>query len=120
TSVAGAPTTAQPRFDSGKPVSAYGGLVPRQYQAGETDRRGRLSRRGPALRRPLLVEGAWVMRRYNRWARAVYARLRRGKARKKRGIVRGAGKLLVRCWAMLRDGTSWRADPEPPASTTAT
>jgi len=34
------------RFATGKQVSAYGGLVPRQYQSGETDRRGRITRRG--------------------------------------------------------------------------
>jgi len=99
------------RFTRGKQVSAYGGLVPRQYQSGETDRRGRITKRGPALLRKLLVECAWVMLRYNPWARAVYARLSRGKARKKQAIVALARKLLVRCWAMLRDGTPWRDDP---------
>jgi transposase len=98
------------RFDTGKQVSAYGGLVPRQYQSGETDRRGRITRRGPALLRKLLVECAWVMLRYNPWARAVYRRLCHGKARKKQAIVALARKLLVRCWAMLRDGTPWRDD----------
>jgi transposase len=96
------------RFDNGKQVSAYGGLVPRQYQSGETDRRGRITRRGPALLRKLLVECAWVMLRYNPWARVVYRRLSQGKSRKKQAIVALARKLLVRCWAMLRDGTPWR------------
>jgi transposase len=96
------------RFDSGKQVSAYVGLVPRQYQSGALDRRGRITRRGPALLRKLLVECAWVMLRYNSWARAVYQRLSRGKARKKQAIVALARKLLVRCWAMLRDKTPWR------------
>jgi transposase len=104
------------RFDSGKQVSAYGGLVPRQHQSGEQDRRGRITRRGPALLRKLLVECAWVMLRYNGWARAVYARLSRGKARKKQAIVALARKLLVRCWAMLRDGAPWRDDPQPAAA----
>jgi transposase len=106
------------RFHTGKQVSAYGGLVPRQYQSGECDRRGRITRRGPALLRKLLVECAWVMLRYNGWARAVYARLSRGKARKKQAIVALARKLLVRCWAMLRDGTPWRTEaaPQPPAA----
>jgi transposase len=104
------------RFTSGKQVSAYGGLVPRQFQSGETDRRGRITRRGPALLRKLLVECAWVMLRYNPWARTVYQRLSRGKARKKQAIVALARKLLVRCWAMLRDGTPWRAAPQPEAA----
>jgi len=100
------------RFTKGKQVSAYGGLVPRQYQSGECDRRGRITRRGPALLRKLLVECAWVMLRYNPWARAVYARLSRGKARKKQAIVALARKLLVRCWAMLRDGAPWRDEAQ--------
>jgi transposase len=107
------------RFQSGKQVSAYVGLVPRQYQSGETDRRGRITRRGPAVLRKLLVECAWVMLRYNGWARAVYQRLSRGKARKKQAIVALARKLLVRCWAMLRDGKKWRDEPTTPAAAPA-
>jgi transposase len=102
------------RFDNGKQVSAYVGLVPRQYQS-ELDRRGRITRRGPALLRKLLVECAWAMLRYNSWARAVYLRLSHGKAHKKQAIVALARKLLVRCWAMLRDGLPWCDEPSPQA-----
>jgi transposase len=102
------------RFASGKQVGAYAGLVPTQYQSGTTDRKGRITRRGPAVLRKLLVECAWCMLRYNPWARAQYARLSGGGAsRKKPAVVALARKLLVRCWAMLRDGTAWRADPAP-------
>jgi transposase len=101
------------RFENGKQVSAYVGLAPRQFQSGETDRRGRITRRGPALLRKLLVECAWVMLRYNGWARAVYQRLTHGgKTHKKQAIVAVARKLVVRCWAMLRDQKPWR-DPTP-------
>jgi transposase len=101
------------RFASGKQVSAYGGLVPRQYQSGESDRRGRITRRGPAVLRKLLVECAWCCLRYNAWARGVYQRLSRGRARRKQAVVALARRLLVRLWAMLRDGSAWRGDPEP-------
>jgi transposase len=107
------------RFGSGKPVSAYGGRVPRQFQSGATDRRGRITRRGPAILRKLLVQAAWAMLRYNAWARAVFARLTRGgKTRRKQAIVARARKLLVRCWAMLRDQTPWRGPAAlgPPAA----
>lgn len=98
------------RFANGKQVSAYGGLVPRQFQSGQTDRRGRITKRGPALLRKLLVECAWAMLRYNAWARAVYHRLTQGgKVRRKTAVVALARKLLVRCWALMRDGTVWRA-----------
>jgi transposase len=101
------------RFRTGKQVGAYGGLVPKQFQSGEDDRRGRITRRGPAVLRKLLVQCAWAMLRYNRWARSVFERLSRGKARRKQAVVAPARKVLVRCWAMLRDGTPWRADPDP-------
>jgi transposase len=104
------------RFKSGKQVAAYGGLVPRQYQSGEDDRRGRITKRGPAVLRKLLVQCAWAMLRYNRWARAVFERLSRGKARRKQAVVALARRVLVRCWAMLRDGKPWRADPDPAAA----
>ena len=102
------------RFASGKQVGAYAGLVPKQYQSGETDRAGKITRRGPAVLRKLLVECAWCMLRYNPWARAQYVQLTGGGAgRKKPAIVALARKLLVRCWAMLRTGQPWRADPAP-------
>lgn len=104
------------RFATGKQVGAYAGLVPRQYQSGETDRAGRITRRGPAVLRKLLVECAWCMLRYNPWARAQYARLTGGgKGRRKPAVVALARKLLVRCWAMLRDGVPWRAEATPAA-----
>jgi transposase len=102
------------RFHKGKQVSAYSGLVPRQHQSGELDRRGRISKRGPALLRKLLVECAWCMLRYNGWARGFYQRLTAGgQRRKKQAIVALARKILVRCWAMLRDGKPWH-DPQTP------
>ena len=100
------------RFRTTKEVSAYGGLVPRQYQSSDTDHRGRITKRGPRTLGKLLVECAWCMLRYNGWARAVYQRLTHGgKTRKKQAIVAVARKLLVRCWAMLREGVAWY-DPQ--------
>jgi len=106
-----------PRFRTGKQVSAYSGLVPRQHQSGEMDRRGRITKRGPALLRKMLVECAWCMIRYNAWARHFYLRLTGGgQRRKKQAIVALARKILVRCWAMLRDQKPWhdpQAGPKP-------
>jgi transposase len=103
------------RFTTGKQVSAYAGLVPRQYQTGETDRKGRITKRGPAVLRKLLVQCAWAMLRYNPWAQATWQRLTKGgTTRRKPAIVAIARRLLVRCWAMLRDGTAWRG-PAPHA-----
>src|SRR5262249_19306132 len=97
------------RFRTAKQVSAYGGLVPRQYQSADTDHRGRITKRGPRTLRQLLVECALGNLRCNAWARGGDQRLTHGgKTRKKQAIVALARKLLVRCWAMLRDGTVWR------------
>jgi transposase len=108
------------RFKTGKQVSAYSGMIPRQHQSGEMDRRGRITKRGPALLRKMLVECAWCMLRYNAWARAIYLRLTGGgQRRKKQAIVALARKILVRCWAMLRDRKAWcdpQAGPKQPLS----
>jgi transposase len=96
------------RFRSAAEVSAYAGLVPRQYQSGETDRRGRITRRGPKLLRAALVECAWCSLRYNAWARKKWLDLQGNGVSKKKAVVALARKLLVRCWAILRTGQPWR------------
>jgi len=99
------------RFQSGRQVSAYAGLVPRQYQSGETDRRGRITKRGSRLLRTLLVECAWCSLKYNPWARTTYERIHGGKrVRRKKAAVALARRILVVAWAMLRDGSDY--DPQ--------
>ncbi len=96
------------RFKNGRQVSAYFGLVPKQFQSGETDRNGRISKRGPSLVRASLVECAWLAIRYNEWAKKVYERIYgRQKTRKKKAAVALARKIAVVAWAMLRDETDW-------------
>lgn len=96
------------RFDNARQVSAYAGLVPRQYQSGETDRRGRITKRGCRLLRTLLVECAWCSLKYNEWSRATYARIHGGKkVRRKKAAIALARKILVVAWAMLRDGSDY-------------
>ena len=96
------------RFGSGREVSAYVGMVPKQFDSGETERSGRITRQGNRLVRSLLVEVAWASLRHNAWARQCYQRIHGGKkSRKKTAIVAVARKLLVRCWGMLRHQTPW-------------
>jgi len=98
------------RFHKAREVSAYVGMVPKELDSGETRRRGRITKHGSRLVRSLLVEVAWADLRYNPWVRATFQRISGGKkSRKKIAIVAVGRRLLVRCWAMLRDGTSWRA-----------
>lgn len=99
------------RFKSARQVSSYAGLVPWQYQSGTTDRRGRITKRGPRLLRTLLVECAWCSLRYNQWSRETYDRIHAGKQpRKKKAAVAMARKILVLAWAMMRDEVDY--DPE--------
>ena len=99
------------RFENGRQVSAYIGLVPRQYQSGETDRNGRITKRGPRLLRTMLVECAWMSLRYNEWSRTTYDRIHGGqKTRKKKAAIALARKIAVVAWSMLKHETDW--DPE--------
>jgi transposase len=101
------------RFKNGKEVGPYVGLVPKQWQSGESDRLGHITRHGSRVLRALLVEASWAGLRYNPWMREVYQRVKRGsQARRKIAIIAVARRLLIRCWAMLRDGTRWR-EAEP-------
>ena len=96
------------RFKNGRQVSAYFGLVPRQYQSGETDRNGRITKRGNPLARTILVECAWSSLRYNPWAKAIYERISgKQKTRKKKAAVALARKIAVIAWALLRDEKDW-------------
>ena len=101
------------RFRSGREVSAYVGLVPRQFESGTMSRQGRISKQGPSLRRRLLVQIAWGMEQRSAYVAHLFARISGGqKTRRKKAAVAVARKILVWCWAMLRDGTRWR-DPSP-------
>jgi len=96
------------RFDNARQVSAYIGLVPRQYQSGETDRHGRITKRGSRLLRAMLLECAWVSLQYNPWTRATYDRIHGGqKTRKKKAAIAVARKIAVVAWSMLKHGTDW-------------
>lgn len=90
-------------------MSAYIGMVPKEFDSGETERRGRITRHGSRLVRSLLVEVAWAGLRYNPWVRETYQRISGGKkSRGKIAIVAVGRKLLVRCWAMLRHNMAWQ------------
>lgn len=96
------------RFKNARQLSAYLGLVPRQYQSGQVDRNGRISKRGPRLLRTLLLECAWCSVRYNRWAKQTYERIHGGQAtRKKKAGIALARKIAVVAWAMMRDEAEW-------------
>src|SRR5205814_8925247 len=96
------------RFRNARQVGAYAGLTPRHYQSGQMERQGRISRAGCANLRRLLVQVDWGMPRRNRHGAAIFARLCKGqKTRRKQAAVALARRILVWCWAMLRDNKRW-------------
>lgn len=106
------------RFKNARQVSSYSGLTPRRWQSGESDRQGHISHAGNHLLRGLLVEIAWLGVRAGTWMKQVYENVRRGSdKRKKIAIVAVARRLLVKLWAMLRDGTDWKDSTAAPLAT---
>lgn len=98
------------RFASGKQVGSYAGLTPRRYQSGEMDRSGRISRAGNGRLRKLLVQIAWgmVAQGYNARGKAIFDHVCHGsRTRRKQAAVALARRVLIWCWAMMRDGTQW-------------
>ncbi len=96
------------RFKSCRQVGAYAGLVPRQFESGTMSRAGRITKQGPGLLRRLLVQIAWGMERRSPRVKALFDRISGGqKSGRKKAAVAIARKILIWCWAMLRDGTTW-------------
>jgi transposase len=97
------------RFKNGRQVGSYAGLTPRRWQSGQSDRQGHISHAGNGLLRELLVQIAWQGVQRKTWMLEAYERVRRGSdKRKKIAIVAVARRLLIKLWAMLRDGTPWK------------
>jgi transposase len=97
------------RFENVKQVGAYGGLVPREFESGQMKRQGRITGRGNTLLRSLLTEVSWGMLRYNLEFAALFQRISRGdKQRRKIAVIAIASKLLIVCWAMLRDRSEYQ------------
>lgn len=98
------------RFRRSNDVGAHLGLTPRQYQSGETDVRGRISRSGDAFTRTALFTAAHVMlTRSRQWTaiRAWGMRIaQRSNLRKAKIAV--ARKLAVVMHRMWRDETPFR------------
>ena len=98
------------RFARSRSVGAHMGLTPRQYQSGEVDRSGGISRCGDTLARTLMYEAAVViLTRVKRasslkdWAQAIAKRSGMGKAR-----VALARKLSVILHSIWRSGEAFR------------
>jgi transposase len=94
------------QFRSGRQLSAWLGLVPRQHSSGGKDRLGRISKRGDGYLRRLLVHGARTVLRWRRarpqtqspWVNGLLARRPANVV-----LVAMANKTARVVWAMMRD-----------------
>jgi transposase len=99
------------RFSGAHQVESYLGLVPSEYSSGERQHRGRITKRGNARMRSLLVEAGWRILRSRKnecahlkvWAMQIAAR--RGK---RIAVVALARRLSGILYAMWRDGNVYR------------
>jgi transposase len=89
------------RFQRGKQVASYLGLIPREYSSGGHQRLGSISKQGNRFMRMLLVEAAQCAVRYDPQFRNEYLHRCHRKAK---GVakVAAARKLAVRLYWMLR------------------
>jgi transposase len=107
------------RFRQSKAVGAHIGLTPKQYQSGDTDVMGRISKCGDRDLRTALVESAFVLltvTRRNSPLKAWGMKLakRRGIQKAAIAVARRMATILHRMWL---DGTSFRwSEPEAEAA----
>ena len=102
-------------FGSGREVSAWLGLVPKQHASGKHDVLGAISKRGNTYLRTLLIHGARAMVRH-----AETMKGRRGAWLRKRIQVNGANKAAVALanknarvlWALMAHGDTFQIMPE--------
>jgi transposase len=95
------------RFQNGKQVASYLGLIPAEYSSGGRQRLGHISKQGNALMRGLLTEAAHsAVRSVPEWRRT-YLRLG---MKKNRSIatVAIARKLAIRLWWMWSHGLDYQ------------
>jgi transposase len=107
------------RFASGRHFAAWLGLTPREHSSGRSRKLGRITKRGDAYLRTLLIHGArsvltaantrrargQPLDRFHTWALSVAERRGANKA-----AVALANKVARRLWAMTRDGASFDGD----------
>ena len=99
------------QFKSGRHLSAWLGLVPRQHSSGGKSRLGRISKRGDGYLRRLLVHGSRTVLRWQRaapqpsvpWIGALLTRRPTNVV-----LVAMANKTARTVWAMMRDQQSFK------------
>lgn len=90
-------------------MARYAGLDRSVEQSGERDRRGRITRHGDRLLRPMLIEAAWSVARHDTGALGAFYRRKVRQLGAQRAIVALARKLLIVAWRILLTGEPYRA-----------
>ncbi len=98
------------RFECGKQIAAYLGLVPEEDSSGESRRLGHISKQGSGLMRFFLVEAAQVTARSDAEWRRKYFHLaqRRGRKIAKVAMARRLAVRLYRMWRKQWDYEQWK------------
>jgi len=93
-------------FDDEGKLAAYFGIVPRVSNSNETERSGRITKRGTKLGRTTLVQCALIAKRYSHYLTSYYERI---KARRGTGkaIIALARKFLGIIYRTLKDNLIW-------------
>jgi transposase len=109
------------RFPSGRHLASYLGLTPREYSSGLRRRLGRISKRGDAYLRQLLIHGArailWHAKRMTQpdrlraWALKLEKKIGHNKA-----AVALANKLARIAWAVWKNDRDFEPAPEEKAA----
>jgi transposase len=88
------------RFHNRREVAAYLGLCPASFASGETnDRKGRITRQGPARLRKMLCQSAWVSVIHCKDSSRTYHRIKAGKKnRTKKALVALMRRLAIKMW----------------------
>lgn len=88
------------RFRNRREVAAYLGLCPASFESGESnDRKGRITRQGPARLRKILCQSAWVSLTHCPESSRTYHRIKAGKKnRTKKALVALMRRLAIKMW----------------------
>ena len=88
------------RFHNRREVAAYLGLCPASFESGQAnDRKGRITRQGPARLRKVLCQAAWVSLMHCKESSEVYHRIKGGKSnRTKKALVAVMRRLALKMW----------------------
>lgn len=101
------------RFRDARGVTAYLGLVPTEDSSGDRQRKGRITKAGPAGLRVLLIQASWGIWRQRKGGGALHGWVERLAARRGRriAVVALARRLARILYAMWRDGKDYRVQP---------